>query len=85
MNQLYLWYVIFISSAILGEILWDSIKTGVPLTLQYIKEKSQDYILDAPTPEKLKDLSKQLPVEAKKSEDSLSQGGLKRCAFIGHA
>ena len=71
MNQLYLWYVIFISSAILGEILWDSIKTGVPLTLQYIKEKSQDYILDALTPEKLKVLSKQLPVEAKKSEDSL--------------
>ena len=62
----------FITDAILSGIIWDSIKSGVPLTLDYVKSKAQGYILDAPTLAKLEDLSKQLPAEAKESESSLA-------------
>lgn len=64
-------YMDIISSAVLGGIIWDSIKTAKPLALSYFKEKAQGYILDAPTLEKLENLSKQLPAEAKASEESL--------------
>ena len=61
----------FITSAVLGGILWDTLKTGTPMTLDYIKGKAQGYILDAPTLAKLEDLSKQVPAEAKESKESL--------------
>ena len=62
----------FIPAAILSGIIWDTVKSGIPLTLDYVKNKAQGYILDAPTLAKLEDLSKQLPEEAKESESSLA-------------
>ena len=61
----------FITSAVLGGILWDTVKAGVPPTLDYVKSKAQGYILDAPTLARLQDLTNKLPVEAKESQDSL--------------
>jgi len=61
-----------ITGAILTGIIWDSVKSGVPLTLDYIKGKAQGYIFDAPILAKLEDLSKQLPAEAKESKSSLA-------------
>ena len=61
----------FISSAILGGLLWDTLKAGTPLTLDYLQSKAQNYILDESTLAKLEDLSQQLPETAKASEDTL--------------
>ena len=61
----------FITSAILGGLLWDGMKAGLPLTLDYIQSKAQGYILDDSTLTKLEDLSKKLPETAKNAKDEL--------------
>jgi len=60
-----------ISSAILGGLIWDGMKAGLPLTLDYIKKKAQGYILDESTLAKLDELSQKLPETAKTSEEAL--------------
>ncbi len=62
----------FITNVMLSGIIWDIVKLGVPLTLDYMKSKAQGYILDAPTLAKLEGLCKQLPAEAKESESTLA-------------
>lgn len=61
----------FITSTVLGGLVWDGIKSGLPLTLDYIQSKVQGYILDDNTLAKLEDLSQQLPDNAKVSKASL--------------
>ncbi len=61
----------FITSAILGGLLWDGMKAGLPLTLDYMQSKAQGYILDDSTIARLEDLSQKLPETAKTSEETL--------------
>ena len=60
-----------ISSAILGGLIWDGMKAGLPLTLDYVKKKAQGYILDESTLAKLDELSQTLPETARTSEEAL--------------
>lgn len=61
----------FITSAVLGGLLWDAVKVGTPITASYLKDKTQDYLLDAPAVQKIENLRQQLPVDAMQSEEAL--------------
>jgi hypothetical protein len=61
----------FISSAILGGLLWDTIKMGVPITLEHIKKKAQGYIVDETIVAKIDDLTQQTPDRFKASKSEL--------------
>jgi hypothetical protein len=58
----------FISSAVLGGLLWDSLKAGAVMTSVYLKEQLQDYLFDEATLLKLNDLTRQLPEKSKISQ-----------------
>ena len=61
----------FITSTVLGGLLWDGIKSGLPLTLDYLQNKAQGYIIDDTIYAQLEDLTQQLPKQAKASEETL--------------
>lgn len=61
----------FITSAVLGGFLWDAIKMGGPLTLDYVQQKAQGYIIENSVFNKLEILTEQLPEVAKVSEEEL--------------
>jgi len=61
----------FISSAILGGLIWDAIKAELAITTDYIKQKTQHYVFDQATLTKLNALSEQLPSSTKTSKAAL--------------
>lgn len=61
----------FITSAVLGGLIWDAIKANLTITTDYMKQKTQAYLFDPATLATLNGLSEQLPAAAKTSEVAL--------------
>lgn len=61
----------FISSSILGGLLWDGIKKGLPLTMEYLQQNTQGYRINDSIFAQLKQLTQQLPQKVTTSEQIL--------------
>lgn len=61
----------FVSSAILGGMLWDAVKMGGPLTLDFVKEKVQGYLVDDAMVLRLENLKRRVPISALDSQNAI--------------
>ena len=61
----------FISSSILGGLLWDGIKKGLPLTIEYFQQNIQGYSFSHSILTKLEKLTQQFPQNVTTSEQIL--------------